>query len=141
MATTTARSALNHLIETCHDAEHGFLNAAGLVADPSYQALFTQLASERAQFASQLLPFAQRLGGPCASDGTTAASLHRHWMELKQALVRDDLTVLNDVRRGDSVTARAYEEAVAQLLPADVRDIVEHQDATIRRSHKRLQEL
>lgn len=141
MADATARSILNQLIESCRDAERGFTTAAELVADNSYKAVFTELAGERARFASQLLPHAERLGGPSASDGTTSASLHRRWMDLKQALVHDDRAVLNEVRRGDSVTARVYQDAVAQLLPADVRDLVETQATAVREAHRRLEQL
>ena len=37
MATLTERDVLNGLIETCHDAERGFLNAAVFVADDAMQ--------------------------------------------------------------------------------------------------------
>jgi uncharacterized protein (TIGR02284 family) len=138
----TPRVVLNHLIETCRDSERGYRAAADLVASQTLNAQFLEMAEERARFVAELLPHAQRLGGDEAGDGTTVASLHRRWMDLKARLSQhDDHAVFADVLRGDSVTLRAYETALGEVLPASVRELVERQDQKIRQVHAQLEAL
>ncbi len=82
MAERTERVVLNHLIETCTDAARGFRSAADHVKDASLKAVFTDIAARRERFAADLLPHAQRLGGAASTDGTTAAAVHRGWIDL-----------------------------------------------------------
>ena len=126
MAQRTSREVLNHLIETCRDDERGFRTAAELATAPSLKTLFLALAAQRGGFAEELVPFAQRLGGAATAEGTTAASVHRRWMDVKSALTsHDDHAILTEVRRGDGLTLRIYREALGGVLPASVRDIVD----------------
>ena len=88
MADHNERWVLNHLIEMCKDEELALRYVADHVQDPSVRTLIAELASQRAQFAADLLPYAQRLGGAEAADGTTRGALYRRWMVLKDALDR-----------------------------------------------------
>src|SRR4051812_33752945 len=72
MTDRTERAVLNHVIETCKDAERGFRHIAEHATDPALKSLFLDIASERARFAADLLPHAHRLGGAHSHDGTTA---------------------------------------------------------------------
>jgi uncharacterized protein (TIGR02284 family) len=141
MAEQTPRSVLNHLIETCRDSERGYRSAAGLVEGPALKTKLLEMANERARFAQELVPHAQRLGGDDAADGTRSAALHRGWMDLKARLSpHDDRAVFNEVLRGDQVTLRTYETALGELLPPTVREIVEAQARKIRDVHQQLEQ-
>ena len=72
MTDRSERAVLNHLIETCKDAERGFRHVAEHAADPALKSLFLDIASQRERFAADLLPHAQRLGGANAHDGRPA---------------------------------------------------------------------
>lgn len=136
MSDTSSRALLNHLIETCKDGERGFQHAAELVSDPGLKALFNDFAGRRARAAADLLPHAQRLGGPAATDGTTAASVHRRWMDVRSNLSgHDDRSILREAQRGDATTVAAYQSALDGLLPPSVRDLVERQFAELRDTH------
>ena len=63
MAARTERWTLNHLIQTCRDGERGFRYAANHAANPVVKALFLQIATQRQEFAEDLLPHAHRFGG------------------------------------------------------------------------------
>jgi uncharacterized protein (TIGR02284 family) len=135
----TMRGVLNNLIETCRDSERGFESAAGLVTAPSLRTLFVELAAQRARFAEELVPPAQRLGGAATADGTAAASVHRRWMDLKSALTsHDDHAIVTEVRRGDNHTLRTYREAVEGFLPEAVRELVERQESELQVAHTRI---
>ena len=70
-------AVLNHLIESCRDAERGFRHAATLVTHWSMRSEFKRAAHLRAQFAIDLLPHAHRLGGAATAEGTDARALAR----------------------------------------------------------------
>jgi len=102
------------------------------VSDPAFKALFTDLARHRSQVAAELLPHARRFGGSEAAEGTTAASLHRKWMDVRDNWSgHDDRAILAEARRGNSMTLAAFKDALAGVLPASVRDMVERQYAEI----------
>ena len=63
MADHNERWVLNHLIEMCRDEELTLRFAAEHVTNPAVRTLFGDLASRRAEFAAQLVPHAERLGG------------------------------------------------------------------------------
>lgn len=141
MSDLSSRTLLNNLIETCRDGESGFQHAATLVGDASFKTLFTDLARQRAQVAAELLPHAQRFGGSEAAAGTTAASLHRKWMDMRDWSGHDDRAILAEVRRGDSMTVAAFKDALAGVLPASVREMVERQYGEILGAHDELDQL
>ena len=142
MSQPSPRDVLNHLIESCRDSEHGFRCAASLVTDQTLQSLFNEMADERQRLAAELLPHAQRLGGPEAAEGSAAAAAHRQWMGARSALSgHDDGSVLAEARRGDALTVLTFKRAVEQVLPATVRDLVERQFTELCRAHDQIDEL
>jgi uncharacterized protein (TIGR02284 family) len=133
MAERTERAVLNHLIETCRDAERGFLIAAEHVHAPELRRLFLKLANQRHEFADELLPHAQRLGGANAGDGTCAAAVHRAWLRVKARwTTNSDRAVLEEAARGERFALAAYDEAVHEVVPPDAREVIEAQDLGVR---------
>ena len=142
MTDRSERAVLNHLIETCKDAERGFRHVAECASNPAVKSLFLDIASQRARFAADLLPHAQRLGGATTADGTTAGSLHRTWIDLRHALSRDDQSaVVHEAQRGEHFSLRVYEDALNGMLPPTVRDVVESQYRELQKTGQRLQTL
>jgi uncharacterized protein (TIGR02284 family) len=133
MAQQTERVALKHLIATCRDAERGFRTAADQVNNAQLRTLFLKLAAQRRQFADALLPHAQRLGGAGVSDGTSAAAVHRAWIHVKASIAADpNHAVLGEAARGERLALAAYDDAIHDILPPDVRDLVEEQHQDVR---------
>jgi uncharacterized protein (TIGR02284 family) len=142
MAERTERATLNHLIETCRDGERGFRYAANHVRNPTVKDLFLAVADEREQFAGELIPYAQRLGGHEEGEGSFAASLHRSWMGIRDAISRHDETaIITEAERGERAAVTAYEDAINGMLPPEARDVIERQFEAVRRSHSRVHEL
>jgi uncharacterized protein (TIGR02284 family) len=133
MAERTERAVLNHLIETCRDAERGFRTAAEHVANPEVKRTFLRLAQQRHEFAEELLPHAYRLGGAADADGTGMATMHRTWMQVRARLAANpERAIVEEAVRGERYARSVYDEAVQDVLPPDVRDIVEAQDLDVR---------
>ena len=142
MTDRSERAVLNHLIETCKDAERGFRHVAEHATNPAVKALFLDIASQRARFAADLLPHAQRLGGAREADGTTAGALHRTWIDLRSALTRvDQVAVVQEAERGEHFSLSVYKDALEGMLPPTVREVVESQYAELRATAERLRAL
>jgi uncharacterized protein (TIGR02284 family) len=142
MPDLSERATLNHLIEICRDGERGFRYAANHVAAREAKELFLEVAGQRERFADELIPYAQRLGGHEEGDGTFAASLHRTWMGIRDAIAgHDDTAIIREVERGERAALTAYRDAINGMLPPDARDLIERQYEAVRRSHGRVDAL
>jgi uncharacterized protein (TIGR02284 family) len=139
MSERTELEVLNHLLEVCRDSQHGFKYAAQHVGNVAVRDLFAMLSAERARFADDLAPHVHRLGGQATSDGTTAAALHRGWMNVRSSVSRHhDEAVLDEAERGERLALHAYEEALQGMLPPTARDLIERQQAAIRAALERI---
>lgn len=142
MTDRSERAVLNHLIETCKDAERGFRHVAEHATDPAVKSLFLDIASQRARFAADLLPYAQRLGGAAAHEGTAAGALHRTWIDLRSAIFRNDpRAIVQEAERGETFSRGVFENALEGILPPTAREVVETQYAELRKTAERLHEL
>jgi uncharacterized protein (TIGR02284 family) len=142
MTDRSERAVLNHLIETCKDAERGFRHVAEHALNPAMKSLFLDIASERGRFAADLLPHAQRLGGAREADGTTAGALHRTWIDLRSALSNDDgIAVVREAERGEHFSLGVYKDALESMLPPTVRGVVEFQYQEVQKTGERLRAL
>jgi uncharacterized protein (TIGR02284 family) len=140
MAERTEREILHHLIDVCEDGERGFRTAAEYTGNPELKSLFLELAQQRAQFAVDLQPHLQRLGGRPDGDGTSAGALHRRWMEFKGHLPGPhDHAIVIEAERGEHMALRAFQDALSGMLPPTVTDIVEKQLDSILNAIFRLQ--
>jgi uncharacterized protein (TIGR02284 family) len=142
MAERTERATLNHLIETCRDGERGFRYVANHVHNDDTKTLFLEVAGERERFASELIPYAQRLGGHEEGEGSFGGSLHRSWMGIRDVISgHDEAAIIQEAERGERAALAAYEDAVNGMLPPTARDVIERQCEAIRRSHGRVHAL
>lgn len=137
-----ASSVLNDLIETCKDGEQGFRTAAEKVKDSSLQSLFSTYASQRAQYAQELQALVSQMGGDPAASGHVAGTLHRGWINLKEALSRnEDKAIIDECEAGEDAAVKSYREAVNQSLPPDVEVIVQRQFSGVEEAHRALSNL
>ena len=135
-------STLNNLIETCKDGQDGFRSAAGGVRNAELKTLFHAYSQQRAQFAAELQGEVRRLGGDPEKTGSTAAALHRGWIDIKGAVTgEDEGAIVSECERGEDSAVRNYEEALREDLPSDVRTIIERQFRQVKEAHDRIRSL
>jgi uncharacterized protein (TIGR02284 family) len=140
--TTDIRSTLNSLIETLKDGEQGFRTSADKLEDPSLRAQFHSFASQRNSFARALQVEVSRIGGQPETTGSTAASLHRSWIDLKSSVVgNSDLAILEEAERGEDSAVKAYREALSKDLPEDIRGVINGQFKDILATHNTVKAL
>jgi uncharacterized protein (TIGR02284 family) len=142
MSERTERDTLNTLIETCRDGARGFQLAADHVRSGDLKEFFANTALQREQFAAELLPYAQRLGGGQDADGTAVGALHRGWMMIKDAMTNyDEDAVMVEAGRGEAAAANAYAEAITAWLPPGVRPLIETQYQQILAAQREIEDL
>ena len=143
MADHNERWVLNHLIEMCKDEELVLRHAADHVQEASVRTLLMELALQRARFAEDLLPHAQRLGGAeTAEEGTTLGALHRFWMAVRDTLMgHSDRRAITEAEHVENLALATYEKALNEMLPPTARDVIERQSAEIRQAHDRVRTL
>jgi uncharacterized protein (TIGR02284 family) len=126
---------LRELIEVCKDGETGYTHAAGIVTDPNLKSYFQTQSLERARFVQDLRQAAKTLGEKPDVSGSVAGTLHRLWFEAKADLGLGDQAILNSVEQGEDSAKHAYEKALKEDLPADVRGLVQQQSQGIFAAH------
>lgn len=76
------------------------------------------------------------------SSGTVTGALHRVFVDLKTAITsRDNLAVLEECERGEDTAVTAYEEALREELPDNVRVLLEQQYEGAKQNHNRVRQL
>jgi uncharacterized protein (TIGR02284 family) len=135
-------AALNHLIETCKDGQHGFRTAAAAVYNRDLRALFKRYATQRAKFASELQAEVRRHGGQAGKTGTLMAAVHRRWMDFKSTVLgHSDAAAITECERGEDAALKAYEAVQNDGLPPDVQALVSRQHGEIQEAHDRIRSL
>lgn len=135
-------STLNNLIETCKDGQNGFQTAAEGVQNSNLKSIFYEFGQQRAQFAGELQTLVRELGGDPENSGSTAAALHRGWINIKSAVTgQDDAAILNEAERGEDVAKNTYKEALEMSLPSNVSSVVQRQYTEVQAAHDKVRDL
>jgi uncharacterized protein (TIGR02284 family) len=84
----------------------------------------------------------RRLGGHPAQGGSVSGSVHRAWTNIKSTITgMNEHAVLAECERGEDTAKHAYEAALKQDLPMDVRTIIERQYQGVKENHDRVRNL
>lgn len=123
------------LVETLKDGERGFASAAEKVRDsdhPEWATLLQRLSEQRAGFHREIVALGHDYGEDVDESGTLAATVHRGWISLKDALTGDDAGgVLKAAVTGEDHAVSEYETALQQDLSPGFREVVSRQHAAV----------
>ncbi|ANH36762.1 hypothetical protein I601_0309 [Nocardioides dokdonensis FR1436] len=123
------------LVETLRDGERGFTSAAEKLRDsdhPEWATLLQRLAQQRKDFSREIIDLGHEYGDDVDESGSVAASLHRGWMSLKDALTGDDADkVLEAALTGEDHAVSEYEKALEADLSAGFHEVVSRQHAAV----------
>ncbi len=135
-------SVLNDLIETCKDGEQGFRTAADKAKDSSLKSLFSKYSSQRAGYVQELQSAVQEMGGDPVTSGHVAATMHRGWINLKEALSKDeDKALIFECESGEDAAMKSYKDALSKSLPANVLSLVQKQFSGVQEAHGVIRDL
>ena len=131
-------SILSDLIEACKDGEECFRDAAEHIANSEFRRLFSIFVQQRAQFVQELQAEINRLGGDASKVVGMGGKLHRTWMNLKSAVVRDEASIIRECQREEESAVNDYQEALKADLPLDVQYVVKRQYMDIKDAYDRI---
>lgn len=124
------------LVETLKDGERGFARAAEKLRDgdhPEWAGTLQRLSEQRRDFHREIVALGHDYGEDVDEGGTLAATMHRGWISLKDALTGDDATgVLKAASTGEDHAVTEYEKALQQDLSAGFREVVSRQHQAVR---------
>ncbi len=123
------------LVETLKDGERGFASAAEKLRDSDrseWAETLQRLSEQRATFSREIVDLGHQYDEDVDKSGTVAASLHRGWISLKDALTGDDAgSVLSAALTGEDHAVSEYEDALKHDLSSGFRDVVTRQHAAV----------
>ena len=133
---------LNDLIETCKDGEEGFRTCANTVKSPQLKAFFQQKADRCRIGGAQLAQKIRDLGGDPERGGSMTGAARRFWVNIRSSIAgMDEHAILDECERGEDAAKRAYEEALQEDLPADVRTLIGKQYREVKMNHDSVREM
>lgn len=139
------QSTTQDLVKIAEDGKEGYAKAAKELADsdrPDLAPTFTRFSEQRASFSTQLQALAATYGDAVKETGSAAASLHRGWMAIRDAITGSGPeSVLKTAVQGEDHAIEAYEKALKEDISTDTRTVVVRQLAEIRLARTELQRL
>jgi uncharacterized protein (TIGR02284 family) len=135
-------STLNNLIETCKDGQNGFQTSAEGLQNSNLKSTFYEYSQQRAQYLGELQTLVRELGGDPENSGSTAAALHRGWINIKSAVTgQDDAAILNEAERGEDVAKDQYKKALEMSLPSNITSVLQRQYQGVQAAHDNVKAL
>ena len=134
---------LRDLIRINNDRVTGYSKAATQSDDQDLQSLFSQLAQQSRQFASELRSLVSDNDKNVTDETTTAGKIYRTWMDVKATFGGDDRHgILASCEFGEDAAQKAYKLALQEEgLSADTRSLIEEQKAALKVSHDAIKAL
>lgn len=133
---------LQDLIRINIDSDAGFQEASKQIDDSNVSSVFTSLAAQRAQNATELQEYVQWNGEKPRDEGSYAAAFHRTWLDLRAKLNGGDAhVILCEAERGEDQIKKAYEDALKETAGSAMNDVLTKQYANVKAGHDRIRDL
>jgi len=141
-ATSKSVDQLQGLLSINIDSQKGFQEAADSTDDLHLKSLFSEFSQKRAHNAAELRSFISSAGQQPTSAGSVSGTLHRWWIDAKQAFVgKDSQSILNEAERGEDSIKHEYEKALRDVNDNNAREIIERQYLNVQEGHDRVKVL
>lgn len=138
MSINTDISKLDDLIVTTIDSIRGYENSADHADAGRYADFFRSMAGERRNVVARLQTASRGLGGTPAEYGSTAATLHRRWEDLRHALGGGDAALVKEVERGEDYLKEEFERALGDdSISAATRAVIAECFESVLHGHDR----
>lgn len=121
-------SVLNRLIQVSKDSQDEFREAGMLAHEPDVRVSLLSLSQQRLLFVSDLQQIVEAFQQDAVTRGTWGGALHRRWTGLRAMIATQaDDVLLGECERSEELVLRAYDDALGEDLPLEVRSILQRQ--------------
>jgi uncharacterized protein (TIGR02284 family) len=139
---TKALGQLQDLLSINLDSQKGFQEAAESTTESRLKELFAEYSQRRAQNAAELSSFIRSEGREPTNSGSISGTLHRWWIDAKQAFTgKDPTSILNEAERGEDSIKHEYESALQKVTDPSALELVERQYRNVKEGHDRVKAL
>lgn len=136
---------INDLVRINNDRIEGYHKAAEETRDKDKDlcTIFDKMAEQSRGFAEELKQLVRSENTEPADGATGAGKIYRTWMDLKATFTGHNRTgILASCEFGEDAAQKAYRTALEEKeLPSDVRNVIEHQQMELRRSHDEIKRM
>lgn len=136
---------LNDLIEINNDRVEGYERAGKETAseDADLRNLFTDMANDSRDYASELREHVYTTGEEPAEGTTARGKVYRVWMDVKAAITgQSRKAILASCEFGEDAAQRAYDEALEESeLAGDLRKLVTDQKTRLKKAHDKIKNM
>ena len=134
------------LIRINNDRIEGYEKAAENLdaEDGDLQATFRQMAAESRSYITDLNKYMMNPEMEAKRETTFGGRIYRAWMDVKATFSGDDRkAMLESCEYGEDAAQKAYDSALSSdaELPADLRQLIMDQKASLRRSHDQIRRM
>jgi uncharacterized protein (TIGR02284 family) len=129
---------LDDLIVTTIDSVRGYEHSANHADAARYADFFRETAAERRQVIEALSAQSRAVGGTPAEYGSTAATIHRRWEDLRLAFGGGDAALVKEVERGEDYLMEEWGRVLEdERMTPETMAVVRPCYETVRRGHDR----
>jgi uncharacterized protein (TIGR02284 family) len=133
---------LQDLLSINIDSQKGFQEAADSTSDTQLKSFFSDFSQKRAHNAAELRTFISAAGEQPTNTGSVSATIHRWWIDAKQALTgKDAKAILNEAERGEDSIKKVYENTLSNIGDSGARALVERQYKNVQEGHDQVKAL
>lgn len=134
---------VNDLIKVTIDSADGYRKAGEQADNHAFQSIFYDRAAERDALVKQMQDFVRTRGGDAVDDGSLAASAHRAFLGLRDAIAgNDDDAIVAEVERGEDYIKEQFENACAQSnVSSEARMLVDQCYQSVKAGHDQMRDL
>lgn len=143
--TAAIAEVLNDLVQINNDRIEGYEKARQELkdTDADLKSLFLNMIEESQKYKMALATEVAASGVDIETGTTTSGKIYRGWMDVKAIFTgHDRQTVLNNCEFGEDAAQNAYKLALEDDdLPANIRELISDQKASLRTSHDEIKRL
>lgn len=136
---------INDLVRINNDRIEGYHRAAQEIRekDKDLYTVFDKMAKQSSGFAEELKELVRSENQEPAEGATGSGKIYRAWMDLKATFTGNNRKgILASCEFGEDAAQKAYRTALEEPeLPTDVRNVIEHQQMELRRSHDEIKRM
>jgi uncharacterized protein (TIGR02284 family) len=136
-------TTLQELLQFVNDRIAGYQHAAYESNNTELRTYYQRLVQQSQQFADNLNAQLQHQGNAPETGTTLKGKLYRTWMDTKAIITgSDEEAILHSNIYGEEWALKAYQDALRnRSLSGNIRQTIEHQYDTSKRTYKRLNQL